>query len=106
VNEVKTAGNLSRGRGSSHQLYADYSPPTQNLGTGFGKQAEHRVCNTTFVSENDEPNAIAVIYYDDFHGLQKRGIRVNRSAVHNRKVRLPNPFPRDTGCTPPDGWRG
>jgi hypothetical protein len=79
-------------------------PETQNLGTGFGKQAEHKVYEVHFVPEQEEPNAVAVIYYDDFRGLQKRGIKVQK--IRDRRPGLPNPFPRGTGCTPPDGWRG
>jgi hypothetical protein len=80
------------------------SSTVNNLGTGFGKKADHHVHDTHFTPERDEPNAIAVIYYDDFHGLQKRGIKVQRAK--DRQESLPNPFPRDKGCSPPHGWRG
>lgn len=106
VNEVKTSGNISRGMSAGeHRRYSEYDATLQNLGTGFGKQADHQVYDTHFTPEQDEPNAIAVIYYDDYRGLQQRGIRVNRSIMKNRKVNLPNPFPKSSGCIPPDGWR-
>jgi hypothetical protein len=101
-------GDVEKTRGTlgphQNRLYSDFTPQ-QNLGTGFGRKADHQVYNTHFTPERDEPNGIAVIYYDDFRGLGKRGIRVRRSAVKDRRVSMPNPFPKDEGCVPPHGWR-
>jgi hypothetical protein len=77
---------------------------TQNLGTGFGKKAEHRVHTVHFTVATEEPTAIATIYYDDIHGLRKRGIRISKKK--QRVSHEPNPFPKDSGCVPPHGWRG
>lgn len=74
----------------------------QNLGTGFGKKADHQVITVSFTPQQEQPNCIAVVYYDDRQGLQRRGINISKKKEH----RLPNPFPKDTGCTPPDGWQG
>ena len=74
----------------------------QNLGTGFGAKTAHAVTATTFVPAQIEPNAVAVIYYDDLKGLQARGIKV----PERKDTSLPNPFPKDRGCEPPAGWRG
>jgi len=74
-----------------------------NLGTGFGKKADHNVMTVKFEINQAEPDAIAVIYYDDFRGLATRGIKISRKPQSDS---LPNPFPKDTGCVPPHGWRG
>jgi len=78
------------------------SKSSQNLGTGFGRRAEHQTARTAFTPAQTEPNLVAVIYYDDLRGLKARGIRIsNRSNDQG----LPNPFPKDpTGCAPPAGW--
>jgi hypothetical protein len=67
-----------------------------NLGTGFGAAASHQVHSVAFVP-HVEPACVAIIYYDDIAGLQKRGIRICADSP------LPNPFPND-GCKPPAGW--
>jgi hypothetical protein len=76
---------------------------TQNLGTGFGKATAHSVNYVHFEVSQIDPNAIAVIYYDDAVGLSKRGIKVRKSP---KQQALPNPFPKGSGCVPPPGWRG
>lgn len=78
------------------------SRSVQNLGTGFGKRAEHQTVHTAFTPAQAEPNLVAVIYYDDLHGLKARGIRISN---RNKDQSLPNPFPKDpTGCEPPADW--
>jgi len=77
---------------------------TQNLGTGFGERTQHQVHEVAFNPETVEPTAVAVIYYDDRRGLMARGIKL--SSGKKRNSGLPNPFPKDKGCTPPAGWRG
>ena len=79
------------------------SSSVNNLGTGFGKKAEHYVVTIKFVAQQDTPTAIAVIYYDDKDGLRNRGIKISKKPQSDG---LPNPFPKDTGCAPPHGWRG
>ena len=73
----------------------------QNLGTGFGKRAEHRVHNVCFTAGTVEPISVAVIYYDDKVGLQARGIKITEK---KQDCSLPNPFPKDRSCEPPPGW--
>jgi hypothetical protein len=75
---------------------------TQNLGTGFGERAQHEVHTTTFDKATDSPVVIATIYYDDLKGLRAQGINIRRQ----KSKRLPDPFPADKGCNPPNGWRG
>jgi hypothetical protein len=74
-----------------------------NLGTGFGDKASHSVTRVTFEAASTEPVTVAVIYYDDIDGLKERGIRIRRK---KKDKKLPNPFPKDNGCTPPEDWRG
>jgi hypothetical protein len=76
----------------------------QNLGTGFGKKASHHVITTSFNAQ-EQPTCVAVIYYDDLQGLKNRGIRI-LDKKDSKQQDLPNPFPKDKGCVPPDGWRG
>lgn len=78
---------------------------TRGVGTGFGQKTEHQVQRVSF---NREPIVCAqlVLRYDDEAGLRKRGIKL--SAAHNVGDRVieADPFPGDSGCKPPAGWRG
>jgi len=102
--ETKTSGDIMRGaRKRKMSMKKKRAVSTQNLGTGFGERAQHEVHTTTFDKATDEPAVVATIYYDDLKGLRTRGINIRRQRKRNR---LPDPFPRDKGCTPPNGWRG
>jgi len=82
------------------------SVTTSNLGTGFGQATSHHVESVHFVTTSDKPLVAGAIYYDDAAGLRARGIRLRRKKCSRD---LPNPFPKDsgeTGCEPPEGWRG
>jgi len=94
--------SITRGRRSRAGGMRVNCCSTQNLGTGFGKREKHEVHTTTFDKATDEPAVVATIYYDDLKGLRAQGINIKRQ---KRKNRLPDPFPADKGCTPPDGWR-
>jgi len=76
--------------------------PVQNIGTGFGKQASHKVVDVEF-KRMEKPAEVIEIYYDDRAGLHSRGIDTRRQ-VHV----TPDPFPRDKqqGCEPPADWNG
>jgi hypothetical protein len=79
------------------------SVATSNLGAGFGEKTDHKVSTTSFTPETKEPVLIAAIYYDDKSGLRARGIRLSKKQRQPRTE--PNPFPKDTACAPPAGWR-
>ena len=81
------------------------SVSTQNLGTGFGDKTQHQVSKTTFTADTDEPAAIAVVYYDDYEGLRAQGIKLPKRIRPEPQLTRPNPFPKDTNCIPPKGWR-
>jgi len=105
VSHGEKCGARNRGEEKCSGKITLESANVNNLGTGFGKQADHQVYTTQFTPERDEPNAIAVIYYDDVRGLRKRGIRVNKHC-NQAGPNLPDPFPKDSGCKPPHGWNG
>lgn len=99
---VNCSGDLTRGRNRGARYRKGPSKSVNNLGTGFGKKAEHRVAKATFEINQAAPDAVAVIYYDDLRGLKNRGIRISRKKQGSG---LPDPFPKDMGCEPPQGWR-
>jgi hypothetical protein len=81
----------------------DTATEVNNLGTEFGKQACDAVQRVHFVAATRAPCGVAVIYYDDKAGLERRGINVSKKK--RRTSALPQPFRGDQGCRPPDGWR-
>jgi hypothetical protein len=96
--------SATKGPGGQSRNRVTRSVPTQNLGTGFGDKTTHQVKEVTFVPQTTEPILIAAIYYDDYEGLRSRGIKLRRrNAV---QPGIPDPFPKVTGCRPPNGWRG
>ena len=101
--ETRTKG-VTRGAGGQRRnsMRRERKCSTQNLGAGFGERAKHEVHETHFDKATDSPVVIATIYYDDLKGLRAQGINIRRQ----KSKRLPNPFPADKGCNPPNGWRG
>lgn len=73
-----------------------------DLGTGFGREAEHRVTSTTFEKRSDKPDEVLEIQYDSREGLRRRGVDVSKKPT----VAHPRPFPGQRGCRPPAGWHG
>jgi hypothetical protein len=70
----------------------------QEVGTGFGQQAQHSVNTVTFVRE-DHPLQVLEVLYDSREALLKRGIDLRPKAA----VSVPQAFP-SAFCTPPPGW--
>lgn len=78
---------------------------TRSIGTGFGRLTEHKVQSVRFDRE-DHTAAVMEIRYDDDEGLfRKYGIRVTSAHNAGDSIIDANPFPGDTGATPPPGWR-
>jgi hypothetical protein len=77
---------------------------TQQIGTGFGKAASHKVVDVNFTKASDVPNAIFSIFYDSYDRLAAANIiRHNQVQV----CRVPSPFPKnESGCKPPKSWCG
>lgn len=77
-----------------------------SLGTGFGEATDFQTRTVSFNKRDENnPDAVLVIYYDNLRGLEKRGIQV-RTRKSNK---VPDPFPNysnTSGCKPPVGWRG
>lgn len=113
--DANRADNNSFGWSGSHTGSLSYSAsysascPEQtlyecnNLGTGFGERTQHHVRRAEFEASTVEPIGTAVIYYDNLEGLRARGIKIRSKKKSNG---LPNPFPKDKGCTPPADWQG
>lgn len=83
--------------------FGEQQKTSNNIGTGFGKKANHRVYTVTFNKSTSDPIVVATIYYDNIAGLKNRGIKISKK---KQATSLPNPFPADKGCAPPPGWRG
>jgi len=77
----------------------DSNPVQQEVGTGFGQQAQHSVNTVTFVRE-DHPLQVLEVLYDSREALLKRGIDLRPKAA----VSVPQAFP-SAFCTPPPGWQ-
>jgi len=78
------------------------------LGTKFGNVAGFQTHDVEFEKRDEQnPDAMMVIYYDSARGLEKRGIRL----VTKRSRGQPTAFPgyqgrKETGCIPPPNWHG
>ena len=81
------------------------SSSEKGIGTGFGRRQEHRVETVSFDREIS-PVAQITIRYDDADGLRARGINVTAPHMQSDRVVAADPFPADTGCKVPSGWRG
>ena len=78
------------------------------LGTKFGNVSNFETHDVDFEKRDDQnPDAMMVIYYDSARVLEKRGIRL----ATKRSRGQPSAFPgykgrKETGCTPPPSWHG
>ena len=77
----------------------------QDVGTGFGQMAEHKVTSVYFNRE-DQPACVMVIRYMGRGNLESLGI--NLKTAGKPQVATVDAFPGSitiTGCQPPSGWR-
>lgn len=72
----------------------------QALGTSFGRSMEWKTRTVEFERQSEHPDASMVLYYDSRKNLEKRGITFRKAMPD-----LPNPFPANTGCPVPTGWK-
>jgi hypothetical protein len=78
------------------------APSAPGVGAGFGKRQAHSVHTVKF--ESDQATAqILMLRYDTAENLEARGIVL---PGRGDRVMQADPFPGDSGCTPPQGWRG
>jgi hypothetical protein len=78
------------------------APSAPGVGTGFGDRLSHRVSTVHF--ERDQTTMQTVILrYDTRTNLETRGIVLDGQ---RDRVLKADPFPGDSGCTPPQGWSG
>ena len=72
----------------------------QELGTGFGEEADHHVVNTEF-TRLPKPTAVLTLFYDTREKLIAKGVPVDRPQV----AVTPSAFPAEPQyCTPPSNW--
>jgi hypothetical protein len=84
------------------------APPAQNrvplapgVGTGFGSRQTHNIQTVSFERDHTTMQTL-VLRYDTAENLEARGI-----ILHERgdRVMKADPFPGDSNCTPPPGWK-
>lgn len=87
---------------SSIPMQRERVPLTPGVGTGFGNRQEHSVHTVSFERDLATVQTL-VLRYDTAENLEARGI-----VLHGKgdRVLQADPFPGDTGCTPPPGWKG
>jgi len=79
---------------------------SQDVGTGFGEMADHRVTSVHFNRE-DQPACVMVVRYMGRENLTKIGIDLR--AASKPQVAVVQPFPGNitiTDCRPPTDWQG
>lgn len=85
--------------GNNIQLCASSSQGYSNsVGTGFGEKSEFNVTEVSFNKGRHLEDII--LYYDSLQGLKKRGIKIE-PLVFNKPVAF-----IETGCVPPNNWKG
>ena len=88
--------------GSRSRSPSTPAPSAPGVGTGFGNRLSHSVSIVPF--ERDQATAqTLVLRYDTAANLEARGIVL---AGRKDRVLQADPFPGDSGCTPPPGWTG
>jgi hypothetical protein len=76
---------------------------SQQIGTGFGKAASHRVVDVDFEKASESPWSTISLYYDSYERLKSAGVIRQK---HVEVCRTPSPFPKnDKGCRPPANWK-
>jgi hypothetical protein len=71
----------------------------EHVSVGFGESKGFETQSVDF--KRGKQLSTFVIYYDTRKGLEQRGIEV----VSPAPKPVPNPFPGDKGCTPPQNWK-
>lgn len=95
---------FSSGR-SDRATPAQEAPSTttrSGVGTGFGSRQAFRVVTVQFERDLTTEQTL-VLRYDTRANLEARGIRLDEG--YDRVLKA-DPFPGDSGCTPPPGWSG
>lgn len=92
----------------SHSTTRAAKAVKSEIGTKFGNVSNFETHDVDFEKRDEQnPDAMMVIYYDSARGLEKRGIRL----VTKRSRGQPSAFPgykgrKETGCIPPPSWHG
>ena len=75
----------------------------EQLGTAFGAKTSFNTISETF--NRGKELARMVIFYKTRRDLERMGIKIIDTSFQ-RAASEPNPFPGETGCKPPRGWKG
>jgi hypothetical protein len=98
VDRVFNSDNILR---SATRGIAASGASSQSIGTKFGEATEFKTTKVNF--ERGAELCTMALYYDNASGLRKRGIDI--SPEGKKFLESPDPFPADTGCTPPADWK-
>jgi hypothetical protein len=75
-------------------------PNSYNIGTGYGKETQMKVTETSFTRESTSPNFVSSYRYASRPTLIKWG-------VITEQAQTPDPFPGNkVACKAPPGWEG
>lgn len=81
---------------------ASVEPVQSSLATEFGAATDFKTSKVEFERASTTPVYTQAIYYATAPELNKLGIVLKWQKV---KTKTPNPFPADTYCKTPDGWK-
>ena len=69
-----------------------------SVGAGFGKASDFKTTEVAFARDNKPPEKYVVYYRTE------KWLRENNIPIPVKPQMMDNPFPGDSGCTPPPGW--
>ena len=70
-----------------------------SVGAGFGKASDFKTTEVAFIRDDNKPPEKYVAYY-----RTEKWLRENNIPIPVKPQMMDNPFPGDSGCTPPPGW--
>jgi hypothetical protein len=99
--EIKTCGGIANVANADPAIMniSEVVEEEEHVSVGFGESKGFETQSVDF--KRGKQLSTFVIYYDTRKGLEKRGIEV----VAPTPKPVPNPFPGDKGCTPPQNWK-
>jgi len=103
-------GGFNNMRGGDEMLGTSMDMMSKGIGTGYGRETEHRVSRTEFRRATPKPAEVFMIRYADRKGLKKAGVNLKPVAVIVDPAKA-KPFPAEPkpqpqpSCPPPPGWK-
>lgn len=99
-------GGYENMRGGDEMLGTSMDMMSKGIGTGYGRETEHRVSRTEFRRATQEPAEVITIRYADRKGLKKAGVNLKPVAVIvDPATAKPFPVQSRPSCPPPPGWK-